>query len=398
MKPILYIISFLLYCQIWAGEPVAIYLTWQRDPTTTMTIQWLSKKEDEQDIVCFHKKEEKDWKEEKASHKMLPQDAPYLMHVVELKSLEPNTTYTFRLKDSEKQYNFHTLPKNLEKPLTFVAGGDTNQADEAWFIETCKMAASQNPSFTLFGGDLAYASPNRRGENEDSERWVRWLTHYFETMITSDGNLIPLIVTIGNHDVKGHFGSTPADAPFFYTLFAMPGLPGYNVLRINSYLSIYLLDSNHTNPIKGEQTEWLAGELSKDGEMLHRFALYHVPAYPSVRSFHLKESEKIRKHWVPLFEKYGLHVAIENHDHVFKRCFPLKEGSVNPNGVLYIGDGSWGVKPRIPKKAAGSKYLAKSQSTRQFLKIQLSETTREFWSIAPDGQIIDHYIQFVKKD
>jgi hypothetical protein len=49
-----------------------------------------------------------------------------------------------------------------------------------------------------------------------------------------------------------------------------------------------------------------------------------------------------RKCWVPLFEKYRVPVVLEHHDHTFKRTKPLLNGMGDSNGVLYLGDGSWG--------------------------------------------------------
>jgi hypothetical protein len=58
--------------------------------------------------------------------------------------------------------------------------------------------------------------------------------------------------------------------------------------------------------------------------------------------------EDNRKHWVPLFEKYRVPVVLEHHDHTFKRTKPLVDGAADDNGVLYLGDGSWG-RLRTPK-------------------------------------------------
>jgi hypothetical protein len=59
-----------------------------------------------------------------------------------------------------------------------------------------------------------------------------------------------------------------------------------------------------------------------------------------------------RQHWVPLFEKYRVPVVLEHHDHTFKRTKPLIGGMAHPNGVLYLGDGSWGRlrNPQSPEK------------------------------------------------
>ena len=392
-------LALLLFCCS-SEEPHALYLTWKKDPTTTMTIQWISSKSSETDVVEYRKveseKKETSWGKSEGIHFPLPQEVPYVMHIVELQSLEPNSSYQFRLKMSDHEYLFRTMPTDLKdgKSVTFLAGGDTNHRGVALFEDTNRAACKHEPFFVVFGGDLAYACPKNKNQEEDSKLWLEWIASYSKTMITPSGHLIPLLVTLGNHDVKGHYKGDPQDAPFFYSLFAMPGLPGYNVLRCSDYLSFYFLDSNHTNRIKGTQTKWLAYELAKDTNIMHRFAVYHVPAFPSVRQYKMYESASIRKHWVPLFEKYGLHVAFENNDHAYKRTYPMLQEKVHPSGVVYIGDGSWGTKPRIPKKAKETNYLAKTKSARQFVKVTLTEDSREFWAITPDGEIIDHYIQF----
>jgi hypothetical protein len=392
---------FLLSGHAFAADPFAIYLSWQQDPTTTMTVQWISSLGEEGDAIELETNGDKDEIQRLlGTHHPVPQDEPYLIHFAEIQNLAPDTLYHFRIPGFEKEYAFRTMPKDLSKPISFVVGGDTNQSDEALFPITCREAARQNPRFILFGGDLAYASPNYKDKPEDGPRWLRWIQNYSKTAIASDGSLIPLLVTIGNHDVKGHFNATLEDAPFFYALFAMPGPRGYNVLCFDDYMSLLLLDSGHTNPVKGAQEKWIDETLARVSRVPHCFVIYHVPAYPSVRSFNLKLSASIRKHWVPIFEKYHVSAAFENHDHVYKRSYPLIGGECDPNGVLFIGDGSWGVKPRVPKKPGKSestRFLAKTLSTRQFLKVQISKTTREYWAITPEGQIVDHYVQLVKK-
>ena len=378
--------------------PEAIYLTWKRDPTTTMTFQWITKSSDTNNTVEIYSEATDSWMKVEGSAKPLPQNEPYLVHAAEATKLKPKTTYRFRLKTNPgEELFFRTMPADLTDSITFVAGGDTNQMGTSAFEATCCESAAHEPYFALFGGDLAYAAPNKKDEPENAARWISWLASYSKTMITPTGHLIPLLVTIGNHDVKGHYAGTPADAPFYFTLFSsMPGLPGYNVLRFGNYLSIYLLDTNHCNSIKGEQTDWLRAQLAKERDTLHKIAIYHVPAYPSVRDFKGNESAAVRRYWSPLFEKYRLHVALENNDHAYKRTWPLINDQAHPRGVLYIGDGSWGTKPRTPKKAKHTSYLAKTAGVRQFLKIDLSAEMREFTSLTPEGSMVDHYIQFTQ--
>jgi len=46
--------------------------------------------------------------------------------------------------------------------------------------------------------------------------------------------------------------------------------------------------------------------------------------------------------WNPLFDKYGLLGAFENHAHLFKVTHKLKGNMKHINGTLYLGDGAWG--------------------------------------------------------
>lgn len=398
-------LSFFLSFVLWSAclfgvDPLPVYLTWQKDPTTTMTIQWLSKPETKEGAVEYLKTSENGekatWQKITGVCNPLPLQAPYNINMVELQGLEPNAQYQFRIPNTETTYLFRTAPKDLSEPLRFIVGGDLFPEDIQPFEEMTKQAAKHNPRFILFGGDLAYSVSSKRHRKDDFDRWFTFLSVLSKELKDQNGCMIPFLSAIGNHEVMSYFKQTPANAPFFYSLFAFPGPQGYNVLRFDNYLSIIVLDSNHTHPITGAQTDWLSQELQKQGNVLHRFAIYHVPAYPSVRYFRQAVPTAIRRNWVPLFEKYGIHAAFENHDHAYKRTFPLIGDSHVPRGVVYFGDGSWGVKPRTPKTAARTTYLANSQSCRQCLQVTLSKTKRQFQAINDKGVVIDEYEQTVE--
>ncbi len=72
---------------------------------------------------------------------------------------------------------------------------------------------------------------------------------------------------------------------------------------------------------------------------------------------HAGTGELQRKLWVPLFDKYRVPVVLEHHDHTFKRTKGLLNGLPHPDGVLYLGDGSWG---RSPRKADPLHVMAKT--------------------------------------
>jgi hypothetical protein len=375
----------------------ALYLTWQNDPTTTMTIQWLSDLKSTSDELEVKKQGDEAWKKVQGQHKSLPYNAPHLIHTVEATNLEQDTVYCFRLPNEPQEYLFRTMPKDLSTPIRFAVGGDCYYEDDgAQCIETCKKVASKNPRFVLIGGDIAYSVHTKRSNDDKFERWLGFLQGWTRTMKDANGCLIPIIAAIGNHEVIGYYNQTPEQAKFFYTLFACPGPQGYKLLTFGKYLAISILDTNHTHPIHGEQTQWLKDAMRTSYSFTHRFAIYHVPAYPSVRYFGMRESASIRRNWVPLFERYSLHAAFENHEHAYKRTHTLVDGVEHPDGVVYFGDGSFGVKPRTPKKAARTAYLANTKGCRQFLVVDLTNEQRSYQAITPDDEVIDSFTQKVQ--
>jgi len=104
-----------------------------------------------------------------------------------------------------------------------------------------------------------------------------------------------------------------------------------------------------------------------------------------------KISVQIRKHWVPLFEKYGLTAAFENHDHAYKRSFLLKEGKADKTGVLYVGDGSWGASPRKPEIGKKAQWIAKALQARHFILVTVDSQNRKFQTIDHTGSMIDSF-------
>lgn len=384
-------------------NPTAIYLTWQRSPESTMTICWLTPPKIVADKIEYQREGETFWHQAIGTHKPLPENAPYLLHTVELTNLHPSTNYFFRTNSQGDTYKFQTMPSTLEKPLRFVVGGDMYHDTVDKLLETNRQAAKTGALFALIGGDIAYAANKKTGFlpswtnvwidriiGQKFERWLTWLIAWSNEMVTPDGRLIPMLPVLGNHDVSGGYGQTPKEAPFFYSFFAMPGTQGYNVLDFGNYMSIFLLDSGHTHPVEGRQTQWLAKNLELRRMVPNKFAIYHVPAYPSVRDMNQESCSTIRKNWVPLFDEFRLTAAFEHHDHDYKRTFPLTGGKIDPQGVIYLGDGAWGVdEPREMRHPSQKWYLEKTLPARHFIMVELRPDHRRIEAISSKGALLD---------
>jgi acid phosphatase type 7 len=389
---VFFLISFPAFTQ---DEPLGILLTWTEDPTTTISIDWHNNNA-KPELLAFRKKGNRRWKTVKSDIHAFP-FSERNVHRVALKKLNPSTTYQIRFGDFDKVYHFKTMPATLaSEPLKIAIGGDTMH-EKDMLEKTNRQVAEQNPHFLIIGGDMAYENGSARAVG----RMYDWFDACKNTLITKDNRIIPIVVGIGNHEVAGgyhsprRFSGNDADrekfAPYFYNLFAFPGHPGYNVLDFGNYLSLFILDTDHTNPIEGKQTQWLAAELAKRKDFVHIIPVYHVPAYPSVRDFNGSRSEAVRKNWLPLFEQYHVKLAFENHDHAYKRTFPIRKNRVDETGIVFVGDGAYGVKVREVHHVPGTWYLNKALEERHFILLTIQGKHQQLTIINENGKVIDSY-------
>ncbi len=372
-------------------DPPALYLQWQRDPTSTMTIHWHTVGEAKSEVF-FRPLGATHWFSATGDAK------PFIgtertVRIVELTGLMPGTNYEFCFQPGARVFKFRTMPRDLSQPVRFITGGDVYH-NLKWMGNTTALAAKLDPAFIVFGGDLAYS---HGGTNEEKiTQWFDYFASWKTNAVAPDGRLIPMLVAIGNHEVKDSYRQPVEKAASFYTLFSSPGPQGYTALDFGKYLSLFLLDSDHTHTIAGEQTAWLGKNLSARRKVPHVFPVYHTPAYPSYREEAGTQAKEVRTHWCPLFDKYRVKLVFENHDHCFKRTFPIRAGKIDPKGTTYLGDGAWGVEVRKPDPAKPKWYIEKSEPTRHFYLVTLTPEARHILAVNESGQVFDEVYQRVK--
>jgi hypothetical protein len=365
--------------------PDTLFLTWQKDPTTTMTIQWVGPTVTSETAIHFAMLENPVWQ-------IVPTiTKPYTntdlkVHRCELTGLLPGTEYQFQIGIASPVYRFRTMPAKATNTIQFVSGGDSGVDIHA--VSTNILAARQEPYFALIAGDLAYDN------GKSPETFTKFLQNYHQQMIDPKGRMIPLLSCLGNHEVNGGYKTKRADAPQYLALFdGFFNDSTYGVLDIGDYLSLVLLDTDHIAPIGGEQTAWLSKTLSERQERPHLIVANHVPAYPSYRepegsAGKTGTGEEQRKFWSPLFERYNVDVVLEHHDHTFKRTHPLTNGLKDKYGVLYLGDGSWG-KLRIPKQPELRPYLAAVSAAYHMTVHRLEGEQRFHVALEESGKVAD---------
>lgn len=374
-------------------DPPALYLFWEQDPSTTMVIRW--HRLDEAKTELFYRPQgQTNWNRASGDSWQLPKSSRDV-HSVELSGLKPGEKYEFCFWPGETVFRFRTLPKTLKEPVRFITGGDIYH-EKTWMDAMNALTGKLNPAFAVIGGDLAY-SCGKADVPEKMERWDDYFLSWKQHARTPEGCLVPMVVTIGNHEVPGSWHQAQENAKVYAALFLTPEHRFYSCLDFGNYLSLFLLDSSHIRPVAGEQTDWLSTSLKQRKSVPHIIPVYHIPAYPSIRPDSGGENgeitQSIRKNWLPLFEKAGVGVAFENHDHAYKRTFPIRAGKIDSKGIIFLGDGAWGVNLRKPDPAKPRWYIEKTGAIRHFYLVTLYPKARHIVAVDEGGRFFDEVYQ-----
>jgi acid phosphatase type 7 len=395
MKRFIQLLIILSIVSLFAEEPLAVFLTWEDNPSTSMVVTWITSPNEKTNKLSYQPAGKGDWDEVGSVEQPFPLDFPYTIHKARLTNLKPETEYRFKTDNENNEWRFRTLPNDPTSELKFIIGGDLYNGHNSDFIEAARTSAAQSPQFAVIGGDIAYAHERKlfkERKKTKRERWIKWIKLWTKEMVTPEGYMIPIVPVIGNHDTIGHYNQTPRQSPIYYALFPTPNSQGYDVLDIGQHVSLITLDSGHTHAISGRQSLWLEAVLKQRRSIPHTLAVYHVPAYPAARKLSSRRGTLIRKYWTPIFDRHNLTAAFEHHEHTYKRTHPLRHHTIDPNGVIYLGNGGWGVKNiRTPKNTDKKWYLAKAMPKQHFILVTIKDRSRLFQAIDMQGTIFDHY-------
>lgn len=364
-----------LYDTPYSPPPLHVYLTWQGDTSTTMTVNYQTGAVAGNSRVYYDTVPRGGnpaayrYQKTGASHKIPGLDA-YVqrnVHWVPLTGLTPGQTYYFVAGDPavavSQELKFQTIPGG-NAAIRFVVGGDMSVIPAV--AQLHRQAALRSPMFALMTGDLAIDN----GLLSNWALWDTWLSQWEENMVTPDGRMIPMVLGMGNHEVDGAFDQTPDKAPFYFGYFAQSAPKGYFSRRFGQNMALLVMNSGHVAPVDGEQATWISGELTAASAVPNRFAAYHVPVYPSERPLSDSGVAAVRGSWRPLFDQFQITAAFEGHDHTSKRTKLLRNNLPDPNGTLYLGDG-YGTQGLRPGAQQGAWYLERVESRYHFWLVEV---------------------------
>lgn len=380
-------------------DSTIVYLEWMTDPLRTIVINWIETEDLESINVRYRVRGSSDpWFTTNGSQTNIP-DVPVVRKTVQLSNLTPNTSYEFQIKADTISHYFRTLPLTLDTRVRFIVTGDVYgdgtepELDTQRFEEIAIHAASIRPHFAVLAGDLVHLTVEDRYDESTILRSLKFLYEWYTHMITPQEELIPIVAALGNHELEQKFGGEPEDAVYFNALFNFPGIQGYRVLDFANYLSLIILNTNHTRRVEGEQTTWLASRLAARTNVTNVFPVYHVPAYPSRREPLPGRGLEVLQNWVPLFEQYNVRMAFEHDNHAYKRTYPIKNNEINICGVRYFGDGGFA----YPTGQVDTTkwYIQQHWNSRHFNYVDLTTSNRRVITISNSGAELDNFSQNV---
>jgi phosphodiesterase/alkaline phosphatase D-like protein len=379
------------------SDDLIIYLEWVNDPTSSIVINWIEDDTTGAAEISYRIRGSSDeWTSTLGSVSVIP-DTTLKKNTVQLVGLTPDSSYEFKIDSFIEIHNFRTLPAELNESVRFLVTGDvygdgTDPAqDTERFTQISVHASAQNPYFIVLAGDIVHLSLENEYNQNTLNRYFKFLKEWTDYMITPQGNRIPMVVGLGNHELPQRFGGSPSDAKYFNALYSFPGLQGYNTLDFGDYLSLIVLNTDHTARIEGDQTTWLDEQLNLRSSIKHVFPIYHVSAYPSSNDPLPGRGLEVLNYWTPIFEKYNVKFAFEHDMHGYKRTVPLKAGEIHACGVRYFGEGGFAIPPA--GKDGNQWYVQNFWDSPHFLRVDVSASKRRVSSFSIYGTEIDGFSQ-----
>jgi len=314
-------------------NPKHIHLTYQNDPTSTITVTWQTDTPKANNIVLYDTISCEGnislYRYSATGSNHTYNGASGYIHNVELINLESDTTYFFicgGLGDYSEERSFRTAPQ-IDSDFKLVIGGDS-QSDSDERAKISQAMNSFNPSFVMHAGDLV-------GDGRDQDEWNAWFTDVNDNWIGDNGLTIPLIPALGNHD---------ENATKYYRQFALPGNEQWFYYDWGPMVRIIVLNSEASpSQISTDQVNWLESVLASTPDNKWKIVMLHRTIY--THSHKHDDAINLLQNWVPVFDKYHVDIVFQGHTHQYHRTKPMNDhSSVNSyhEGTIYVTTAGWG--------------------------------------------------------
>ncbi|MEN3608541.1 metallophosphoesterase family protein [Plantactinospora sp. ZYX-F-223] len=234
-------------------------------------------------------------------------------HTVEFVGLKPGTRYTYRVGDGTNwsAWTDFTTATPDATPFSFIYYGDAQNYLDSALPRVFRQAFADRPQAKLIvnAGDLIDSA-------NSEEQWGQW----YQAGGFIDGQINNISIP-GNHEYSGGTLSQFWTPQFPYPDNGPAGWPAE--LAKTAYTVDYQgvrfigLNSNVQGipDVMAAQTAWLEG-LLKNNPNKWTVVTFHHPVYSTAEG---RNNPVVRAQWGPLFEKYGVDLVLQGHDHTYGR-------------------------------------------------------------------------------
>ncbi|CAK64027.1 unnamed protein product (macronuclear) [Paramecium tetraurelia] len=277
--------------------------------------------------------------------------------------------------------------------ITIIDGGDSGYTETS--IQIWKhIQAEPKIDVINIGGDVAYDN----GFVQCTTCWDRFLSLY-ESVCKSKGKLIPLILSIGNHDVGRvtnpsllYDNQINSNVPNIIQMFPQQ-LISKQIPQISDRTSYFVHRIGHINFItidsgymtnSESQKEFLKNSIEKNKVNL---VSYHVPVVPL-------QVEDENFLWNLGEDLNRAALVFEHHKHNFKRTKKIQvlksdnKIKVFPGNTYYVGNGAMGIQSA---NKVEHQIVEKSSRQAHFWVYNYDNGQQYVYAVNKDGSRIDYF-------
>ncbi len=280
-------------------------------------------------------------------------------HAARLRGLQPGTTYHYRVRAGERvlaegeDLRFTTDAGRADRSFSFFVTGDVGDRRGRQVVTAASiLRAPVRAELGILCGDIVYS----RGRSEDYDER---LMHPWRDLFMQ----IPVWPALGNHDWKSDPRSN------WQREWYLPGNEHYYSFDFANAHFIALDTRDGEIFDVRRQVRWLEADLAAHQDVDWLFAYFH---HPGVTCTYKGDNEAVKRHFMPLFERYGVDVVFSGHAHTYERTYPLRDARpvdreqdpeyTDPAGPIYIVSGAGGrLKRNNPTPRCGPTAFARDE-------------------------------------
>lgn len=311
--------------------PDRITLTWSDNPATTQTVSWRSTAKDKIVAQIIEENSSPELEEKSlmvtGEALILPTEYGAVDHYYHatFRDLKPSTVYAYRVGDGETWSSWNLFRTADPKgDFSFIYLGDAqNDLRSRWARAIRKSFQEEATArFIVHSGDLI----NRT--NTDNE-WGEW--HEAAGFIHQ---MIPAVPTPGNHEYRRDSLRNLILDPHWKAHFNLPknGPEGYqDAVFFLDYQDMRIISLNSQLIMLEEeaarvQAKWLQETLASSTKKWNIVVMHH-PVFSTAKK---RDNTVLREQYKPIFDKYGVDLVLQGHDHTYAR------GAVGPDRPVYM--------------------------------------------------------------